>query len=79
MALNKTALKNSIRALIEESFQNQNPESREAAWDNFATKLSDAIDIYTKTATVVIAPGAVVTTGSATTQTNANPVNGALQ
>lgn len=79
MALNKTALKNSIYDLIEESFQNQDPENREDAWNNFATKLADAIDSYTKTATVVIASGAVVTTGSASTQTNANPVNGILQ
>lgn len=79
MALNKTALKNSIRALIEESFQNQDPDSREVAWDNFATKLADAIDVYTKTATVVIAPGAVVTTGSATTQSNSGVVNGTLE
>lgn len=61
MALEKTVLKTTIVALMTEMLTKE-----DNAIDEFATKLSDAIDVYVKSGTVNVT---VNTTGSAASQT----------
>lgn len=67
MALDKAGLKDAILAIFNDmATRVDNPEQ---ARIDFATQLSDAIDVYVKTGTVTI-----VTTGNSTTQTGTGPV-----
>ena len=61
MALNKSALKNTIVALLTDMLAKE-----ENSIEEFATRLSDAIDVFVKSGTVSVT---VATTGSATAQT----------
>lgn len=62
MALDKAGLKTAILAIFEDmATRFDNPEQ---ARIDFATQLSDAIDVYVKTGLVTVA-----TTGTATAQT----------
>jgi hypothetical protein len=61
MALNKTVLKTTIVALLTEMLTKE-----ENSIEEFATRLSDAIDVFVKTGTVSVS---VSTTGTATAQT----------
>jgi flagellar basal body-associated protein FliL len=61
MPLNKPLLQAAILQILED-FKNTEEISGEAAAQQFAEKLTDAIDAFVRT-------GTVVTTGSATTQT----------
>lgn len=61
MALNKTALQTTIVALLTEMLSKE-----EASIEEFATRLSDAIDVFVKTGVVSVT---VSTTGTATAQT----------
>ncbi len=72
MALAKPALKSSIKQLLQDMMNRE-----DASFDEFATRLSDAIDSYVKTGTVTVAAGiAVATTGSAAAQTGATTAPG---
>jgi hypothetical protein len=67
MPLNKAGLKTQIKTLL-----TQMETKNEDAKDFFAGKLADAIDIYVKSATIVVPAGVPVTTvGSPATQTGA--------
>ena len=61
MALNKSALKTTIVALLTDMLAKE-----ENSIEEFATRLSDAIDVFVKSGTVNVT---VATTGSATAQT----------
>lgn len=61
MSLNKPALKNAIKALLTEMSTKE-----ENSIDEFADRLSTAIDVFVKSGTVTVN---VTTTGSATSQT----------
>jgi hypothetical protein len=61
MALNKTALKTTIVSLLTEMLLKE-----ETSIEEFAARLSDAIDAFVKTGLVSVA---VSTTGTATAQT----------
>jgi len=54
MALDKTNLKNSIKALLEDMMSKE-----DASYNEFAERLADAVDTYVKTATVVATPAQV--------------------
>lgn len=60
MALNKAGLKATIKALMTEML-----EKEENSIDEFAERLSTAIDVYVKSGLVTVT---VTTTGSATAQ-----------
>lgn len=63
--LQKPALKESIKQLLQDMMEREN-----ASFDEFADRLSTAIDTYVKTGTVTVAQGIpVATAGSATAQT----------
>lgn len=64
MALNKVALKNGIKGILNELKTRE--DNQADAIDYFATELSDIIDTYVKAAEVKTQ---VTTTGSATAQT----------
>lgn len=72
MALNKATLKENILDLL------TNMRTKESVCDEeFAEKLSTAIDTYVKTGEVTVAPGiAVSTTGSPTAQTGTTTAPG---
>ena len=75
MPIIKQAIKAEILALL-----NSTADLKlEDAKDQFSDKLAGAIENALKSAIVVIAPGAIITAGSAVTQTNAAPVQGTLQ
>lgn len=61
MALNKTELKTTIKILLTQML-----EKEENSIDEFATRLSDAIDVFVKSGSVTVS---VSTTGTATAQT----------
>ena len=61
MALNKSALKNTIVALLTDMLAKE-----ENSIEEFATRLSDAVDVFVKTGTVSVT---VATTGTASSQT----------
>ena len=61
MALNKTALKTTIILILTEMLAKE-----ETSIDEFATRLSDAIDVFVKTGVVNVT---VSTAGTATAQT----------
>jgi len=72
MALAKPALKASIKQLLQDMMTREN-----ASFDEFATRLSDAVDTYVKTGTVTVASGIPVsTTGTAAAQTGATTAPG---
>lgn len=60
MGLNKSGLKTTIIALLTEMLAKE-----ENSIEEFATRLSDAVDVFVKSGTVTVA---VTTTGNATTQ-----------
>ena len=64
MALNKTQLKGSIKEILETL---KNETNQEVAIETMASKLSDAIDLYIKTASVI------------GTDSQGGPITGALQ
>lgn len=69
MALEKIALKNSIRGILEDLYDNSNsedPQTPAEAREEFATRLSNVIDIFVKTGTVNTQ---VQTTGTQSSQT----------
>lgn len=67
MALNKAGLKQSLKDLLTQ-METKNEDSK----DFFAGKLADVIDVYVKSATIIIAAGVpVATTGTAVAQTGA--------
>lgn len=57
--LNKSTLKSEIKAAFQD--QKDKTENPEAALDDLATKIADAIDSYIKGATIVATPANVVT------------------
>lgn len=61
MALNKSALKTAIVSLLTEMLVKE-----ETSIEEFATRLSDAVDVFVKTGTVSVT---VATTGTATSHT----------
>ncbi|MEY4902577.1 MAG: hypothetical protein RLZZ292_392 [Bacteroidota bacterium] len=65
MALNKQAFKTNIVALLTEMLTKE-----ENSIEEFATRLTDAIDAFVKTGTVNI-----TTTGTATTQTGTGTIS----
>ena len=68
--LNKTELKQSIRALLTDM-----RERTEVSDDEFAERMAGIIDAYIKSATVTVPSGIPVSTaGSATSQTGATTV-----
>jgi len=67
MALNKPQLKTAIKSLMTEML-----EKEENSIDEFAARLSDAIDVFVKSGTVTVN---VATTGSATAQTGTGTGN----
>jgi len=72
MALNKAKLKDDILSIITD-MENKTVDSK----DEYATRLSNAIDAFVKTGKV--APGiSVATTGSATTQTGKTTTEGTI-
>lgn len=72
MPLNKTVLKQSILQLMKD-MQTREVDSTE----EFATRLSNAIDAFVKTGTVTVVAGiAVSTTGTAVAQTGATVATG---
>ena len=72
MPLNKPALKASVKQLLQDMMNREN-----ASFDEFADRLSTAIDTYVKTGTVTVPAGvAVATTGSATAQAGATTAPG---
>lgn len=66
MALDKTILKNEIKSLMQDMMQKEN-----ASFDEFATRLSDAVDEYVKTATV-----STTVTGACATPAGAGTISG---
>lgn len=75
MAVLQATIKKQINVLIEQTKALKQPESQEAFANGLATIVTNAI----LSAEVLIAIGAVVTTGGPATQTNATPVLGSLQ
>lgn len=72
MALQKPALKASIKQLLEDMMTRE-----EASYEEFADRLSAAIDTFVKTGTVTVASGIpVATAGSATAQTGNTTATG---
>jgi hypothetical protein len=67
MALDKATLKNEIKSLLQDMMQKEN-----ASFEEFATRLSDAVDVYVKTGTIsttvtgTCPAGAVAGTGTGT-------------
>ena len=61
MGLNKAGLKEAIKAILTDMLTKE-----ENSIDEFATRLSDGIDVYIKSGTVSVN---VTTTGTATNQT----------
>jgi hypothetical protein len=59
MALQKTHLKNDIVSIMSDMMQREN-----TSIDEFATRLSDAIDSYVKQASVVYTSGLVAPNGN---------------
>ncbi|MCZ2140822.1 MAG: hypothetical protein LC096_05455 [Bacteroidia bacterium] len=75
MALVKANLKAAIKqAFLDQTTKTDNPQ---AAIDDVAGKIADAIDAFVKSATVTVAAGIpVATAGSATNQTGATTSTG---
>jgi len=64
--LNKTLLKSDIKTLLTEM---RAEEDQDASLEKLATGLADIIDAYIKSGKATIPAAAIVTTGTATTQT----------
>lgn len=72
MPLNKTQLKDGIKSLMDDMLTREQNSNEE-----FATRLSDLIDVYVKGATVTVAVGiSVSTTGTAAAQTGVTTSTG---
>lgn len=67
MALNKADLKTKIAAIMTDMMEREN-----TSIDEFATRLSNAIDIYVKEATVVYTNGLIAPSGAVTGTFNGN-------
>ncbi len=74
MPIVNATIKTQVTALIEQTKVLEQPQSQEA----FATGLANIIETAIKSGTVTLAPGSIVTTGSAVTQTNAAPAVGSI-
>lgn len=61
MALDKATLKNEIKSLMQDMLQKE-----QSSIDEFATRLSDAVDTYVKTATVSTTVTGTCSTGPIT-------------
>ena len=61
MSLNKTNLKNDISEIMTDMM-----ERKDTSIDEFATRLSDAIDVYVKEASISYTSGLVAPNGSVT-------------
>ena len=76
MALNKTTLKQEIKAAFQAGKVKaaQQGATEDEIWDEVCGKIADAVDKYVKAGEIQIKTGeiAVTTAGSATTQTGAN-------
>lgn len=72
MALNKNALRNGIKQLMDDMRTREQDSNQE-----FATRLANLIDGYVKSGTVTVAAGIPVTTaGTATAQSGATTSTG---
>ena len=72
MALQKPALKATIKQLLQDMIARE-----DASYEEFADRLSTAIDTFVKTGTVTVASGiAVATTGTAAAQTGSTTAQG---
>lgn len=72
MALQKPALKASIKQLLQDMMTRE-----DASYEEFADRLSTSIDAFVKTGTVTVASGiAVATTGTAAAQTGSTTAQG---
>jgi hypothetical protein len=67
MALNKADLKTKIEAIMTDMM-----EREDTSIDEFATRLSNAIDAYVKEATVVYSSGLIAPNGAVTGTFNGN-------
>jgi hypothetical protein len=67
MALNKADLKTKIAAIMTDMMEREN-----TSIDEFATRLSNAIDAYVKEATVVYSSGLIAPNGAVTGTFNGN-------
>lgn len=73
MALDKTALKSNLKALLEDMMTRETDSLEE-----FADRLSTMIDTYVKTATITVQPGIVLNAGGypgSTTGTGSATIN----
>lgn len=79
MALSKPTIKAAIKKITTDlNSGDVTKKDPDQVVDDFADKLADVIINAIKSGTVTIAPGAITTTGSATTQTNPTPVTGTI-
>lgn len=83
MALDKSTLKTSIKALVNalKTYDGTSGKTQSDAIDKFADDLSNYIDTYVKTATVVITPTDITTAGLSNgggAVISANNLNGTL-
>lgn len=67
MALNKADLKNNIVAILTDMM-----EREESSIEEFATRLSDSVDVYVRTATIKYTSGLVAPNGAVTGTFNGN-------
>jgi hypothetical protein len=74
MAVINNVIQQQIESLINQTKVLEQPQAQQA----FVSGLASIIEAAIKSATVTIAPGAIVTVGSATTQTNVAPAVGTL-
>lgn len=73
MALDKNGLKSDIKTLLQDMLTREDNSMEE-----FATRLSEMIDVYVKTGTVTVSAGIIVTAGGypgATTSTGTGTIN----
>ena len=77
MALDKTGLKTSLKALYTFQYEGTLTEEQDTQLDSLVDDLANAIDVYVKTGTVTVASGITVsTTGTAAAQTGATTSTG---
>lgn len=67
MALNKADLKNNIIGILTDMM-----EREESSIEEFATRLSDSVDVYVKTATIKYTSGLTAPNGAVTGTFNGN-------
>lgn len=76
MALDKTALADSIKAALDATLAQAQDKNNNGSVvrQNYANAIADAFDTYVKGIEIVIGPSVIVVAGSSTTQTNAIPI-----